>query len=131
MTNSQRLLVVRNSLRNWMSGRHAGEADQAEPLSEAMLIRGGFFRGRRFRFLNYQAVWFIEEDELKVHDREGSVVAHFQGEQIDRLAEAAADPSSEVRETLSLTEHLQDVTQAAESTGDEQAVAEQPQRRVA
>ncbi len=39
-----------------------------------MLIRDGFFCGRRFVSDGLEAVWFIEENEVKFYDRDGKVV---------------------------------------------------------
>ena len=41
---------------------------------ETMLIRDGFFCGRRFEADGLQAVWFTEENEIKFFDRTGAVV---------------------------------------------------------
>ncbi|MHB0959023.1 MAG: hypothetical protein ACYC6N_12640 [Pirellulaceae bacterium] len=41
---------------------------------EAMLIRDGYFCGRRFEADGLQAVWFTEEDEIKFFDRSGAIV---------------------------------------------------------
>jgi hypothetical protein len=43
------------------------------PPRETMLIRDGYFCGRRFEAQGWQAVWFIEEDEIKFYDRDGAV----------------------------------------------------------
>jgi hypothetical protein len=40
---------------------------------ETMLIRNGFFCGRRFDIDGLQAVWFTEEDEIKFFGRSGSL----------------------------------------------------------
>ena len=50
-----------------------GEPDDQIP-SEAMLIRDGFFCGRRFVGEELEAVWFIEENEIKFYNGEGAVV---------------------------------------------------------
>jgi hypothetical protein len=41
--------------------------------SESILIRDGFFCGRRFRNDGLEAVWFVEESEIKFYDREGGI----------------------------------------------------------
>jgi hypothetical protein len=110
MTNSQRLSSVRNAVRMWIAERHADTSDVIEPASEAMLIRDGFFCGRRFRFQNYHAVWFLEEDELKIRDLDGNAVVLLATDEIDRLARAwdermTASDTAEVR-TLSIASHL-------------------------
>lgn len=43
------------------------------PVAEAMLIRGGFFCGRRFERDGLQAIWFVEENEIKVYGRDGAI----------------------------------------------------------
>ena len=122
MTNSQRLSSVRSALRMWIANRHPDRSDDTEPASEAMLIRDGFFCGRRFRFQNYHAVWFLEEDELKIRDLDGNAVVLLCSDEIDRLARSwdeatAAGDAVEVR-TLSIASHL-----AAQAT-QEATVAE-------
>jgi len=110
MTNSQRLSSVRGALRMWIAERHPDRTDDTEPASEAMLIRDGFFCGRRFRFQNYHAVWFLEEDELKIRDLDGNAVALLGTVEIDRLARSwdeATHPSEAVEvRTLSIASHL-------------------------
>jgi hypothetical protein len=94
----------------WIAERHPDRSDDTEPASEAMLIRDGFFCGRRFRFQNYHAVWFLEEDELKIRDLQGNAVVLLGSEEIDRLARSwdeatSASDGGEVR-TLSIASHL-------------------------
>jgi hypothetical protein len=43
-------------------------------IAESVLIRDDCYCGRRFRADGFQAVWFIEEDEVKVYDRRGDVI---------------------------------------------------------
>lgn len=113
MTNSQRLSLVRSALRQWISQHQADATGLQEAASEAMLIRDGFFCGRRFRFTNYQAVWFLEEDELKIRDDEGNVQALLSANEIDQLAQAwettlaAQSPSIDEVQTLSIAAHLE------------------------
>ncbi len=113
MTNSQRLSSVRSALRQWISERQPDAPEIHEAASEAMLIRDGFFCGRRFRFANYQAVWFLEEDELKIRDMAGGVLALLETSEIDQLAQAwettlaAQSSSSDEVQTLSIAAHLE------------------------
>ena len=60
--------------------------------SESMLIRGGFFCGRRFESGGFQAVWFAEENEVKFFDRDGAVirVLNLAPEQLDDATRKAA-----------------------------------------
>jgi len=48
--------------------------EPAEQLQETILIRDGFYCGRRFQSDHMQAIWFIEEDELKFYAVDGGVV---------------------------------------------------------
>jgi len=41
---------------------------------EAVLIRDGYFCGRRFEADGFQAVWFTEEHQIKFYDRAGAVL---------------------------------------------------------
>jgi hypothetical protein len=120
MTNSQRLSLVRSALRQWISERQPDASELHEAASEAMLIRDGFFCGRRFRLANYQAVWFLEEDELKIRDMAGSVLALLGTGEIDRLAQAwevtlSAEPQDvDEVQTLSIADHLESKTPEVE-----------------
>jgi hypothetical protein len=42
--------------------------------SETILIQNGQYCGRRFSFGKLQAVWFVEEGELKFYGADGSVL---------------------------------------------------------
>jgi hypothetical protein len=66
-----------------------GLADEVP--GEAMLIRDGFFCGRRFVGQGLEAVWFIEENEIKFYNGEGAVVQviHPRGNSSDGRADAA------------------------------------------
>jgi hypothetical protein len=48
-------------------------ASLGEQMSEHILIRNDLYCGRRFRCGELQAVWFIEEDEIKVYGPDGAV----------------------------------------------------------
>ena len=41
---------------------------------ETMLIRNGNYCGHRYRLGDFEAVWFIEEDELKFSSSGGGVI---------------------------------------------------------
>jgi len=43
-------------------------------ISENILIRDEMYCGRRFQCGELQAVWFVEEDEVKIYGDEGAVV---------------------------------------------------------
>ena len=41
---------------------------------ETMLIRNGCFCGRRFQCDGLEAVWFVEESQVKFYDRAGGIL---------------------------------------------------------
>lgn len=132
MTNSQRLSAVRSALGHWIAQRHPQEEACGKPLSEAMLIREGFFCGRRFRFQLYHAVWFLEEDEVKILTLEGAVAARLDSAAIDQLALAGAAAEADAPQTLSLSAHREHVDAAAAPTPvTPQQTEAEPQRRAA
>jgi hypothetical protein len=80
-----KLQRIRNIVRNVFVRLSGAEQMQVE---ETFLIRDGFYVGHRFDFDGLQAIWFIEEHELKVYDRAGQLV--------DALELAEPDESREV-----------------------------------
>ena len=71
MDQVQVLAQIRSFIRHKFA-RFSGSTDVVP--SEAMLIRDGYFCGRRFSGGGYEAVWFIEENQIKFYDREGSLL---------------------------------------------------------
>ena len=136
MTNSQRLAAVRTALRQWIADRHPGRDDSGKPLSETMLIRNGYFCGRRFRFQLYHAVWFIEEDEVKILGPDGAIAARLSSQEIDALAHCFGERSRE-QHTLSISAHLENTSagpaavEAVPQQADPRRIAQVPQRRAA
>lgn len=102
MMNSQRLSAVRDCLREWLNKSYPDTVDAADPRGEATLIRDGFFCGRRFRFPLHQAVWFVEEDEVKIRDLQGNVLATLRSEEIDQAAASWRVECAHPRPTLSI-----------------------------
>ena len=45
-------------------------ASDDEPISESMLIRDGFYVGRRFRHGDVEGIWLVDSDELIINDGE-------------------------------------------------------------
>lgn len=88
MTNSQRLSAVRDALRGWLLTHLPENPRAADPVGEAMLIQDGCFCGRRFRFPEHAAVWFLEEDEVKLRDLQGNLMVCLHGSQVDEWATA-------------------------------------------
>jgi hypothetical protein len=54
-------------------------SSQELAISEHILIRRDQYCGRRFRCGAFEAVWFIEEDEIKVHGSDGTVIRVLAG----------------------------------------------------
>ena len=51
-----------------------GAAPADDKPRETMLIRNGNYCGHRYRWGEFEAVWFIEEDELKFSSSSGGVI---------------------------------------------------------
>lgn len=71
MTNSQRLSIVRRLLESWWRERQPGAAEE---MRESILIRDGYYCGRRFLCGSLSAVWFAEEDQIKLFDQDGQLI---------------------------------------------------------
>jgi hypothetical protein len=88
MTNSQRLASVRQCLIGWLAaqaeeGVEAREETSAQRIgSESILIRDGYYCGRRFELGDYRAVWFLEEDILKISTADGQLCCVLSGPEI-------------------------------------------------
>lgn len=100
MTNFQRLATVRTRFLRWLQEADQHSEDQpAKELGpdgslicrESMLIRDEFFCGRKFHARHYTAVWFIEEDVLKIYRADNSLELVLRGDEIDvcEIAESA------------------------------------------
>lgn len=50
-----------------------GDGD-VSPIYETILIRDDFYCGRRFATKDMEAVWFIEENQVKFYSEDGTVV---------------------------------------------------------
>ena len=71
MDQVQVLTQVRSTIREKLN-RFGSSAETAP--GEAILIRDGFFCGRRFYSDGLEAVWFIEENQIKFYERDGSII---------------------------------------------------------
>lgn len=87
MTNSQRLATVREAIGTWIrqQGQAGDEMASGELTSESFLIRGEFFCGKRFWTSSHTAVWFIEEDELKISSLCNKSAVSVRGSEIDEI----------------------------------------------
>ena len=72
MTNQQSLDAVRDYLRHWYATQH--RSLDWEPV-ESLLVNDGFYCGRKFLFGPYKAVWFVEENQVKIFNPDGTVSA--------------------------------------------------------
>jgi hypothetical protein len=63
--------IVRRKVRQALT--QLGVPPDAE-LTEAVLIQGGIYCGRRFESAGYRAVWFADENEIKVLGPNGAVI---------------------------------------------------------
>lgn len=110
MTNSQRLAQVREHLLGWLDQQPQDDQDgsvavDGSPItSESVLIVDGFYCGRRFNAGTYRATWFIEEDELKIHDESGKLLCVVGGTELDAIAPSACRPMGRLPKTGPLCE---------------------------
>jgi len=99
MTPSQQLARARTCVRIYLAegqtdenqAKHdlppSQETDRDADFRESIFICEGFYRGRRFRSRSLTAVWFAEEDELKIHTAAGELVASLDSEAMAGLAD--------------------------------------------
>jgi hypothetical protein len=83
MQHAEALEAVRRAVRN-----HFLElgADVDLQLNEHILVRHDAYCGRRFFADGLQAIWFVEEDQVKIHARDGTVVQVMSSEEAARRA---------------------------------------------
>lgn len=106
MTNFQRLATVRTRFLNWLQDAEQGSEELGQDGAlihrESMLIRDEFFCGRKFHAKNYTAVWFIEEDVLKVHRADGSLELVLRGPEIDVIEQNEHAAESETTQAAAV-----------------------------
>lgn len=134
MTNSQRLAKVRSRLLRWISN-HSHPASSAPAndleseaviLRETILIRNEFYCGRRFFTPNHHAIWFIEEDELKIYHENGELLCVLNGQAIDEVATDNGQQASEA-DSHEAAEILRMPAAHDPATSDSQGESEQQQ----
>jgi len=81
MTPSQQLARARNCVHAYCEAHFSEETTQ---LRDSIFIQDGFYRGRRFRGEHVTAVWFAEEDQLKIHTQDGTCVANWDDAEMNR-----------------------------------------------
>lgn len=146
MTNSQRLAKVRACLLQWISehpAEQAPESSEMEPEStpsivrESILMRNEFFCGRRFFTPEHYAIWFIEEDELKIYHQSGSLLGVLNGQEIDEAVDGSsaetsgisASPAADILKLPARDAAVATNSTAANSTDD--GKSQEPVRRAA
>lgn len=55
-------------------------------LTESLLMRDGNYCGHRFRRGDLQAVWFVDEDQIKFYNADGTVADKTAASEIEHLA---------------------------------------------
>ena len=115
MTNSQRLATVRNRLTRWIAESGDSNADGSglsgsgvgdKIVRETMLIREEFYVGRRFYAGSHSAVWFIEEDELKIFGPENELLSVLSSAQIDEPADESVSDEA-IPDVIKMPEPIQ------------------------
>lgn len=67
--------VILQQIRNQIRDRFERlGADSTHPIIETILIRNGYYCGRRFEQDRLTAVWFILENQIKCFDRTGALL---------------------------------------------------------
>lgn len=127
MTNSQRLAVVRACLTRWLRENRGSEPESPRgetsrqahppPFSESILVRDQFYCGRRFHAGSYRAVWFLEEDELKISTDTGQLVCVLSGSEITEMAARSVAGGAESRDESAHILPLPSAPAASESAG--------------
>ena len=133
MTNFQRLSAVRDCIKGWIT-QHTNDSGATDPRGETTLIQDGYFCGRRFRFPHHHAVWFLEEDLIKIRDLQGNLLATLQGDQINQTAENWRAELMTLRSTISIASETSSKRTSVFETTQQRRQAEavpQPQRRAA
>ncbi|OYP36562.1 hypothetical protein CGZ80_07985 [Rhodopirellula sp. MGV] len=92
--------------------------------SESILIREGYYVGRTFCIGTgegeIRATWFMEPDELKIRELDGSIIVVFSGEEI-----YAVETPAVVAQTDVVEEVVADSQEPAEEIVTEEAVVEE------
>jgi hypothetical protein len=70
MQHSQTLTAIRQIVRDIFA--ELGQAADCQA-TEHILLRDDVYCGRRFQADGLQAIWFIEENEVKIYAKDGSV----------------------------------------------------------
>jgi hypothetical protein len=78
MQHAEALEAVRRAVRS-----HFVElgADVGFQLNEHILVRHDLYCGRRFSADGLQAIWFVEEDQVKIHARDGTLARVMSSEE--------------------------------------------------
>ncbi|WP_149752693.1 hypothetical protein [Rubripirellula obstinata] len=100
MTNSQRLTTVRSAIEGYLASQadQPGSTDEVDCVIaiESILIRDEHYCGRRFSTSTHRAVWFIEEDQVKIFTADQSLCCVLKADQIDDAAGLAGEESPHV-----------------------------------
>jgi hypothetical protein len=70
MQHSQTLTAIRQIVRDIFA--ELGQAEDCQA-TEHILLRDDLYCGRRFQADGLQAIWFIEENEIKIYAKDGTV----------------------------------------------------------
>lgn len=49
-------------------------ANADDEITETILVRDGYYFGRRFQQDGFQAVWFVEEEQIKFYNSDKAVI---------------------------------------------------------
>ncbi len=85
MQHSQTLTAIRQIVREIFA--ELGQAEDCQA-TEHILLRDDIYCGRRFQADGLQAIWFIEENEVKIYARDGSVARVLSSSEIISVEES-------------------------------------------
>jgi hypothetical protein len=85
MLHSQTLAVIRQVVRNIFV--ELGQSEDCKT-TEHILLRDDLYCGRRFQADGLQAIWFIEEDQIKVYAKDGTVARVLSSSEVFQYYEA-------------------------------------------
>lgn len=132
MANSQRLATVRSAIEGYLAsqadqpGSDSGDdglsGDDGSSIdcvitTESILIRDEHYCGRRFSTTTHRAVWFIEEDQVKIYTTDQRLCCVLNTDEIDAAAAMEDNSSPHV---ISIHSRQVDVGDVDDSTGGEE-----------
>ena len=87
MTHPNRTERIRQLIHDTLIRHGAGQGIVAR---ETLLIKAGNYCGHRIRIGDFQAVWFVEEDEVKINGPDGLIESFCPTDLLEQVPERVA-----------------------------------------